>query len=273
MKKKEGRKKRRRKNKMQREEMKISSVNLIYSNPKRLSKILKLTHMLRDEVNVTIDGEGISYKCMDSSHISMLVVKIPMITDISEGSIEIPLNLDEMVKKVFQKVDNAERVSFGVDLSAKNLLVMFQGGLEKCYCLKLYEPVEENVPMPKLDFTVSLTINSKVLYDIVKELDMISYLTTIQAKDGRITFSAELGDISNIIAITKGSEGVLNIEETCNAQSIYNLNYLTPIIKEMSGIAKEIELKFAQNHPLMLRIQPGEGEFVEYYLAPRVPDN
>jgi hypothetical protein len=42
-------------------------------------------------------------------------------------------------------------------------------------------------------------------------------------------------------------------------------------MKQMANIAKEVELKIGDTAPLMLRIQPGEGEFVEYYLAPRVP--
>jgi DNA polymerase III sliding clamp (beta) subunit (PCNA family) len=203
----------------------------------------------------------------------MVMVKIPMETNLSNVSIEVPFNMDEMVEKVFQKVDEGDEVSFGIDLKAKKMLVMFRGGFEKCYCLKFEEPIHTEFPEPKFYFPSSLTIESKVLHDIFKELESISDTTTIIAKEGKFTFSAESGDMTNVIAVSRGSKGVINVDADAEIRSMYALSYLTPIMRHMASIAKEVELKIGDTAPLMLRIQPGEGEFVEYYLAPRVPDN
>jgi DNA polymerase III sliding clamp (beta) subunit (PCNA family) len=257
---------------MQREDWVVSAVNVIYPNAKKLSKILKLTQMLRDEVNVTFDGEGMSYKCIDSSHIAIVMVKIPMTTNLSGASIEVPLNLDEMVEKVFQKVDDGDEVSFGIDVKAKKLLVMFRGGVEKYYCLKFEDPIHTEFPEPKFYFPSSLTIESKVLHDIFKELGSVSDVATIIAKEGKFTFSTESGDMTNLISVSRGSKGVIRVDADAEIRSMYALSYLTPIVRQMANIAKEVELRIGDTAPLMLRIQPGEGEVVEYYLAPRVPD-
>ena len=237
-----------------------------------LLQIAKSAACMNNEGTFTITDEGLMYRDMDPSHVSMADISIPNSCFEKWSCIEeqkFALNLDEFIKLV-NSLDAKGSVSLVIE---KEKILVSQNGFTAN--IKTIETSVSDVPLPKIGYNSSLIINADQninALDFKKTLNKISTVSdyvTINANDDRVILSGKGDNGNSEITFSKDDFEIKSREES---KTTYNFEYLMPILKTLNKNSK-VELEFSSMKPMRMRIQINKNipfSRVDFYLAPRV---
>ena len=248
---------------------------LLNATTKNVSEWKAITNVIGEMVEDAMficNFDGITFRGMDTSHVALLDVTFPS-TSFEEYEAQTSffgLRISDL-KTILNAAGNSDTISMKIEDSSK-MNITITGSLNMNYNLKLIEKTETNTPIPKLDFKSKISISSSTLNRIISNLNSISEFVTIHCNPEQIEFSGK-GDIGDgKINLSKNDAEIENLESYEDSSSMYSLEYMYQVIKNIGKETRKIDFEYAQDNPIHLKFEMPSATKVEYYLAPKVSD-
>lgn len=232
-------------------------------NPKIFSEIINIIAELVLEVRIKVSSEGLSITAIDPANVAMILFKLPNTAfsqfDVENGEI-LGVSLDNL-KAVLRRVKAGSILVMSRE--ENELKLMIQDRVKREFNLALIDIEEEEKPIPNLDFTSKIEMNSvdfsEAIEDCAVVADSCSFSSQadkfeISGKGSLNSFKSEFSDEVNIQA-----------EE---ASSKYSLEYLQKMVKA-TKLTEKVVVNFSSDYPLKLEFNTPLIELF-FILAPRV---
>jgi proliferating cell nuclear antigen len=223
-----------------------------------------------EEIYVSVDSEGLNFKSMDPSHVSMIKLDIrPNNCQVFKlnKNVGFGLNVESLLKMLKIKKDD----TLELKLVGKTLRIRVKGQSVANLTIKTLDMEKPDIPEPKLTFNVNLRIEPKKLYEKVKAIRDIGDHLIIESKDSNmISLSSKNDNSENTIGFDmyKHEGDILELDTKESSRAMFNLNYLFDMVKALKPF-DVIDLEYSSNMPMRLK---AFNQIVEttYYLAPRI---
>jgi proliferating cell nuclear antigen len=244
---------------------------------KELMTVLQATKVQKDEASFIAKNDGIHYRTMDHSHISLLDIALPkeafQYYNDHEGepdNIAFTVKPDELLK-VLKRIDKDETVEItvdGEDITIRSISVR----KPLTYKTKSLSNEYNEPPLPNVTYAVKVNIQHNALKEALEDLSLLTDTVRIITDREKVRFNT----------VNEKDEMTIEYEHNRQAVMIYMLDSkaecksLYPI-RELLNMLKAVETKYVvlqYNDKTALRLQfllPFKCE-MHYYLAPRVED-
>ncbi|BDR91132.1 DNA polymerase sliding clamp [Vulcanisaeta souniana] len=233
---------------------------------------------LLQESNLVIDTEGIKMKSIDPSKVSLVILDIPG-SGLEEYNVTKELKVGisfDIVKKILKRVKAREKVELGVDTARNRFFITIytkkgrEGGFYRRFGLPIINIAEEEVPEPKLEYSVRIKMDMGAFLDVVSSASEISDSVKFIAKEDSFSIIAE-GEGGKEIETTYTSSDEVFYEFTVQGthDATYSVELLLDFIRPMRQISETVTIEFDNNKPLRLTMDFAIGS-IQFYLAPRV---
>jgi proliferating cell nuclear antigen len=238
-------------------------------NSNHLKAVVEAIKPIVDEAVFTATSEGITFRAMDASHVSLL--------DISwkrDGFLEYECNeevtfgvrIDELLK-LLRRIDKEQQVEISI-ADGEMQLTASEGKRTRNYKLRLLDASKSETPVPKLSFNTRVTMLYDALVDALKDIDVITNVVEIYTNESMIKFYGK-GDAGDAEVVYWQDENT-NIEmfnEAKESKSAYSLEYLLQMLNAVD--ADNVILEYSSKMPLRLQFLLPFRCDMQYYLAPR----
>jgi proliferating cell nuclear antigen len=237
-------------------------------NSNHLRAVVEAIKPIVDEAVFTANSEGIAFRAMDASHVSLL--------DISwkrDGFIDYECNeevtfgvrIDELLK-LLRRIEKDTQVEISI-ADGEMQITASEGKKTRNYKLKLLDASKSETPVPKLSFNTRVTMLYDALVDALKDIDVISSVVEIYTNEAMIKFYGK-GDAGDAEVVYWKDENtsieMLNVKES---KSAYSLEYLLQMLNAVD--ADNVILEYSSKMPLRLQFLLPFRCDMQYYLAPR----
>jgi len=231
-------------------------------NPLLLSKIIDIISELVLEVRIRVNEFGLSITAIDPASVAMIDFKLPK-TAFSQFETDeevLGVNLDNL-KKILKRCGSG---SILILEKKENMLnIQIQDRIKRNFNLNLIEIDSEEKPVPNLEYTSKIELNSVDFIASVEDCLVISDACSFILKDNK--FQIEAKAINSALSEFSGDEASIQGE---NAKARYSLEYLQKFLKA-AKISEKTVLKFSNDCPLRIEFKPEHME-INFILAPRV---
>lgn len=127
------------------------------------------------------------------------------------------------------------------------------------------EPLDEEVPQPKIYFKSRTRITSNGLKRILDDLD--GPRVTITTDHDTITFNREGDDYGETTPLDKDNDNILDHRIEEDSKTTYTKDYLKDIVKAAVKVSEVVSLEFSEDMPIKIDVEIPQGRLV-YYVAP-----
>ena len=244
-------------------EVEISSIEPFRNLVKALAAVV-------DEGCFNVDGTRIWLLAMDPSHVAMVDFELPgefFNKYLCEGDPKIFINIGEFLK-FLDRVERDERVKIRLDEERARLVIQcIRPGHSRRFTMAILEPLDEEVPQPKILFKSSARILTQSLRQAIRDAGLVSEHVKIEMTDGMLKMSA-VGDMGSTFSEwERGADELLELKIEENSGATYTLSYLRDITNT-AGVSSEVAtLELTTDMPLRMDFELPQGKLV-YYLAP-----
>ncbi|RLE77472.1 MAG: proliferating cell nuclear antigen (pcna) [Thermoprotei archaeon] len=247
-----------------------ASVRLVFGDAREWRYIVASLAALVDEANFTIDPSGMRLRALDPSRIAMVDFNLPAsaFEEFScEEEVKIGVNFDEL-NKVMKRGRADERVI--LEVVGGRLRISIGGKAERSFSLPVIDIAGEELPLPKLNFTVRAKMLSDTLKDAIKDAELVSDSVSFDAKEDylRVYAHSDKGEVEVKFTIDTGSLIEYEVDEP--SRSTYPISYLSDMLKRAANLSDIAGIEFATDKPLLLSFELAGGGRLSYFLAPRL---
>ncbi len=245
------------------------SLRFTFPDAKEWKYLIDSLAALIDEASFVADSEGLKLRALDPSRIAMVDLVVPREAfedyQVEDGEVKIGVNFDDL-NKVVKRGKADERIVF--EVKEGRLRVRLLGKAERSFSLPLIDIVGEELPTPKVTFTVTAKMLSDTLRDSLTDAELVSDYIRFVGDEQGLTLQAksDKGEVEARFTLEAGS--LLDYEVSEPASALYNLGYLTDILKKAVRVSDIVTVEFATNKPLCLTFDITGGGTLKYYLAP-----
>jgi proliferating cell nuclear antigen len=242
------------------------------ANAKLLRDMITAISTLIDEATFKLSPDGISLRAMDPSHVAMVNFKWPKAV-FDEYTCSEPeklcINISELLKLI-RRAGNTESAELFVDEKTNRLQLRIEGRYIRTFNLPTLEPMEEEVPVPKVTFNTKVEITTNGLRQALEDASLVSDHVRIRIGNESMTMQAT-GDLMGAdIELKKGDEAILSLESSEESNATYSLSYLSEIVKAASALSEIVGVEFSTDMPIRLDFKQQEKGELVFYLAPRI---
>jgi proliferating cell nuclear antigen len=207
---------------------------------------------------------------MDPSHVAMVDFELPREFFNSykcEGEPKLTVNIGEFLK-FLDRVDKDEHVSIKLEEEKARLVIACKrGGSRRRFMMPILEPLDEEVPQPKIFFKASTRILSQSLRRAIRDAELVSEHVKMDADDGTFIISAK-GDMGSAHSEwNKDSDELLDLKAEEPSSATFTLSYLKDIVNAVSGTSEVATLELSTDMPIKMDFELSQGRLI-YYLAP-----
>jgi len=246
------------------------SVKLLYSDAKEFVYIVESIAVLLEEAAFTITSEGLKLRAIDSSRSALIDLFMPREafeeypSEISE-EIRVGVNFSDL-KKILKRVKKGDRIA--LEVSEGKLKVKLIGKATRAVMLPIIDVPVEQLPTPKVVFTVTAKVASDALREAMKDADVIADSVKFEAKDDGlyIIASSDRGDLE--VKFERESEAMFEYDLKEPATARYSLDYLVDIVSKAYRVSDIAVIEFATTKPIALTFEIPMGGKLTYYIAP-----
>ena len=239
------------------------------SNPAFIRDLLKTIETVVEEATFDITPEGIQLIAMDPSHVAMIEVFVP---DLGfdryhvEGDRRITFNVAEVLKLVFRK--SVKDASLRISLEETRILFEIRDSLRRRKYAPILEPMEEEVPVPKIYFKAQVRILTEALKRIVEDFTVSEHIN-IEVSPDKVTFYAD-GDLGREeVTLERYDDPILDLDSQGPQKAIYTLTYLVDFIKKVKAISEVVNLELSEDMPIRITAElPISDARLIFYAAP-----
>jgi len=241
---------------------------------KELMTVLQATKVQRDEASFIAKNDGIHYRTIDYSHISLLDILIPKeafqyYSCEGEPSDTVFTIKSEELLKVLKRIDKEEIVEITVDgdITIKSLSVR----KPLTYKTKSLSNEYEETKLPNITYAVKVNIQHNALKEALEDLSLLTNVVRIITNKEKVRFNAVNDRDTMTIEYEHNRQAMIYmLDSKAECSSLYK-------IQELLNMLKAVETKYVvlqYNDKTALRLQfllPFKCE-MHYYLAPRAED-
>ena len=244
-------------------EVEVSSIEPFRNLVKALAAVV-------DEGCFNVDEARIWLLTMDPSHVAMVDFELPgefFDEYRCDGEPRIFIKIDEFLK-FLDRVERDERVKISLDEERARLVIQcISQGHSRRFTMPILEPLDEEVPQPKILFKSSARILTQSLRRAIRDADLVSEHVKIEVADDMLKMSA-VGDIGSAFSDwERGADELLELKAEEDSGATFTLSYLRDIINS-AGVSTEVAtLELTTDMPLRMDFELPQGKLV-YYLAP-----
>ena len=245
-------------------------LNVKFANILEWKSILQAINEIAEEVMFICNQEGITFRGLDSSHVSLLEITFPRSSFISFNctSTFFGISVSDF-KTMINSASNNDQIELLIDTPNK-MRIFINGNLQMKYDLNLIEKSSINTPNPKINASSKISLSPDILIKIMSNIERVSENVKISSVDQKIQFSGS-GIIGNATVDLEGNNADVSLLEiTRDASSIYSLEYMAKIIKNIGKASKNVNLQYGDKTPMHMLFEMPSSTKVEYYLAPRI---
>jgi len=235
-----------------------------------LRAVVEAIKPIVDEAVFTVTSEGITFRAMDASHVSLLDISWKrdgfLEYECNEGEITFGVRIDELLK-LLKRIDREQQVEISI-ADGEIQLTASEGKKTRNYKLRLLDASKSETPVPKLSFNTKVTMLYDALVDALKDIDVISSIVEIHTNESMIKFYGK-GDAGDAEVVYWQDENT-NIEmfnEVKESKTAYSLEYLLQMLNAVD--ADNVILEYSSKMPLRLQFLLPFRCDMQYYLAPR----
>jgi proliferating cell nuclear antigen len=244
---------------------------------KELMTVLQATKVQKDEASFIAKNNGIHYRTMDYSHISLLDIVIPKDAfqhyscEVEPADTVFTVKPEELLK-VLKRIDKDETVEItvdGEDITIRSISVR----KPLTYKTKSLSNEYNELPLPNITYAVKVNIQHNALKEALEDLylltDTVRIITdrekvrfnTVNEKDEEMTIEYEHNRQAVMIYMLDGKS---------ECKCVYSIPALLNMLKAVE--TKYVVLQYNERLPLRLQfLLPFKCE-MHYYLAPRAED-
>jgi DNA polymerase III sliding clamp (beta) subunit (PCNA family) len=244
---------------------------------KELMTVLQATKVQKDEASFIAKNDGIHYRTMDHSHISLLDIALPkeafQYYNDHEGepdNIAFTVKPDELLK-VLKRIDKDEIVEItvdGEDITIRSISVR----KPLTYKTKSLSNEYEETKLPNVTYAVKVNIQHNALKEALEDLSLLTNVVRIITNKEKVKLVAVNDRDAMAIEYEHNRQAVMiyMLDSKAECRSVYK-------IQELLNMLKAVETKYVvlqYNDKTALRLQfllPFKCE-MHYYLAPKVED-
>ncbi len=248
-------------------------LRFVYPDAREWKYLIASLATLIDEANFVATKEGLKLRALDPSRIAMVDLELPSEIfeeyHIDEDVVRIGVNFDEL-NKIIKRGKADERVIFEVD--GKRLKIVILSRAERAFSIPLLDIFGEELPSPKVTFTVKAKMLSDTLKDALNDVALISDSVKFRGEQDYLSLSArsDRGEFEAKFSLENGS--LIEYEVVEPSSAIYSLSLLSDMVKKAAPLSDAALLQFASNKPLSLTFELPGGGRLTYYLAPRMEE-
>jgi proliferating cell nuclear antigen PCNA len=226
--------------------------------------------VLINEGLFTIDNEKMFLRATDPGQISLVDFVMPkdsfeeFLVDIKnqEKNVAFGININNFLQ-ILAHSSADDKLSLEIKDDKSFILIELIGKSKRSFHIPLIDVSEQEQPLPKIQFDVTVQISSDQLLAGLKDASLFSSHITLKVENNKLfletqsskgKFKQEIEASNNLVI--SGSK----------AKAMYTLDYLQNMIKNAKSV---ITLKLKDDMPLEINYTIGSSA-IRYFLAPRV---
>lgn len=244
-------------------EVEVSRIDPFRSLVKALSVIV-------EEGTFVMNESQIKLLAMDPSHVAMVDFELPSTFFDSykcEGEPKLSINIKEFLR-FLDRVDRDEQVRIVLnDEKARLVIHCKRGGHNRRFEMPILEPLDEEVPQPKIFFKGKARITSDAVRMAIRDANLVSEHVKVEMVDGLLKVNAE-GDMgSSFSEWETSSDDVLELKVDEDSNATFTLSYLQDIANAAGANSEVVTIELSTDMPIKMDFEIPQGRLV-YYLAP-----
>ena len=232
--------------------------------------LIKALDAVVEEGCFDIDEAHIRLIAMDPSHVAMVDFDLPgefFDGYGCEGEPKLFINISEFLK-FLDRVERDEAVKIRLDEERARLVIQCtRPGHSRRFTMPILEPLDEEVPQPKIFFKSSARILTQSLRQAIRDADLVSEHVKIEVVGDVLKMSA-VGDIGSAFSDwERGADELLELKSEEDSGAMFTLSYLKDIVGTAGLSSEAATLELTTDMPLKMDFELPRGRLV-YYLAP-----
>jgi proliferating cell nuclear antigen len=244
-------------------EVEVSRIDPFRSLVKALSVIVEEGTFVMNEAQIKL-------LAMDPSHVAMVDFELPSTFFDSykcEGEPKLSINIKEFLR-FLDRVDRDEQVRIVLnDEKARLVIHCKSGGHNRRFEMPILEPLDEEVPQPKIFFKSKARITSDAVRMAIRDANLVSEHVKVEMVDGLLKVNAE-GDMgSSFSEWETNSDDVLELKVDEDSNATFTLSYLQDIANAAGANSEVVTIELSTDMPIKMDFEIPVGRLV-YYLAP-----
>ena len=232
--------------------------------------LMKAVGAVVEEGCFNIDGEGMKLLAMDPSHVVMVDFELPSgFFDVyaCEGGARLSIRFGDFLK-FLDRVERDEGVRIRLEEERARLAIRCtRPGHTRRFAMPVLEPLEEEVPQPKISFKSSARILTRSLRQAIRDAVLVSENARIEVAGDEFRISA-VGDMGSAYSTwERGADELLDLRSEEDSGATFTLSYLKDIVSAASLSSETATLELSTDMPVRMGFELPQGRLV-YYLAP-----
>lgn len=245
-------------------------VKFTFPDAREWRYIIESLATIVDEANFVATPEGLRLRALDPGRIAMVDLFMPagLFEEYSvEAETKIGVVLDD-VNSILKRAKSDDKLVF--EVGGGRLTIALLGRAERRFRVPLLDIAGQELPTPRLNFTVAAKMLSDTFRDALKDASLVSESVKLKAEDESLYLSAksDKGEVETRFSIESGS--LLEIDVKDAAEASYGIDFLDKIVSKAYRVSDIVVLRFATNMPLEMTFDIAGGGTLKYLLAPRM---
>ncbi|MBU2395740.1 MAG: hypothetical protein KKH70_20590 [Gammaproteobacteria bacterium] len=257
--------------------------------PTVFKDILSCIGALNEDVTLQLDYEGLKIITMDTSHVAMVNLKLPNsffdeypVNETVKIGVNIPTVLKALGKITKNddyldaeytytmntkeiKNDEGQVIASSQIKSNEKLVLTLIGDIRRKKTVPCLEPLDTEVPEPRIFFKSKTRIVLKTLKRIVDDFD--GQHLTIETDEENIKFSSSHDDYDEETPLNKDNDNIIEHRVEESSKTTYTMSYVIQILRPVVKVSEVGTLEYSEDMPFKLDVELPQGT-LEYFLAP-----
>jgi proliferating cell nuclear antigen len=244
-------------------EVEVSRIDPFRSLVKALSVIVEEGTFIMNEAQVKL-------LAMDPSHVAMVDFELPSSFFDSykcESEPKLSINIKEFLR-FLDRVDRDEQVRIALNEEKARLTIHCKrGGHSRRFEMPILEPLDEEVPQPKIFFKGKARLTSDALRMAIRDASLVSEHVKVEMDEDNLKINAE-GDMgSSFSEWETDSDDILELKVDEPSNATFTLSYLQDIANAAGANSEVVTIELSTDMPIKMDFEIPLGRLV-YYLAP-----
>ena len=244
-------------------EVEVSRIDPFRSLVKALSVIVEEGTFVMNEAQIKL-------LAMDPSHVAMVDFELPSTFFDSykcEGEPKLSINIKEFLR-FLDRVDRDEQVRIVLNEEKARLIIHCKrGGHSRRFEMPILEPLDEEVPQPKIFFKGKARITSDAIRMAIRDANLVSEHVKVEMVEGLLKVNAA-GDMGSSFSEWEAdSDDVLELKVDEDSNATFTLSYLQDIANAAGANSEVVTIELSTDMPIKMDFEIPQGRLV-YYLAP-----
>ena len=229
-----------------------------------------LMKMMNDELTMYVDETGIQLRGMDPSHVAMVDAKIlPELFEKFEHTEKtITVNLSEFCK-FLDRLGSKEKATIQYNAERAEMVILAKKtGYSRRFTLPTLEPLDDEVPEPKIFFKAEARILTQSIERAIKDADLVSeHIKFSITKDAMsLEGRGDMGSADN--KFDKDSDELLELKVEEEATATYTLSYLKDMFGGLKKLTEVVAIELSTDMPMKIKADGILNLEVTLFLAP-----